>query len=122
MRTGLSIRASKSPPWPKDKTRATRLRSTDSKRPKGRPFSQVNDEVIRLQSLQNNCFRFANSLPLVNMMERTIITMETARIAGAYVGGSVKLEVSPDGGVAAGKRHRSIPAREDIIDTKKDEL
>lgn len=82
----------------------------------------MNDAAICLQSLQNNCLRFANTLPLVKMVESAIITMEIARTAGAYVGGSVKLEVTPDGGVAAGKRHRSIPAKEDILKIAKPEL
>lgn len=52
MRAGLSIWASKSPPWPKDKIRAMRSRSADSKRLEGRSLSDVNDAAICSQSLQ----------------------------------------------------------------------
>lgn len=73
-----------------------------------------------LQSLHDKSFQFANSLPAVKMIASAHMITVTAITTGAYVGGSIKLDVKPLGGVSAASLQKSRPeaARELIFDQK----
>lgn len=60
-----------------------------------------------VQSLQVGVFQLATRRPIVKIVAAAIVTAETAITTGAYVGGSMKFDSIPSGGVPAGKAHKA---------------